>query len=138
MNINKVFDITLNEINININELENKIKNMNINNQQSYQLGHKLFKIFDSKFIGDKDYLINRIKRINSIKSIYSIIVKKNKLILIKDKTEITFYLMDEKGYINNTYHKQDYIIFVFNFENNKNYDYIKLCCKYYIKNYNL
>ena len=103
MNINKVFDITLNEINININELENKIKNMNINNQQSYQLGHKLFKIFDSKFIGDKDYLINRIKRINSIKSIYSIIVKKNKLILIKDKTEITFYLMDEKGYINNT-----------------------------------
>ena len=45
---------------------------------------------------------------------------------------------MDKKGYLNNTYYKPDCIIFVFNFENKKYYDYMKLCCKYYIKNYNL
>ena len=45
---------------------------------------------------------------------------------------------MDKEGYLNNTYYKPDCIILVFNFEKQKNYDYIKLCCKYYIKNYNL
>ena len=45
---------------------------------------------------------------------------------------------MDKHGYLNNTYYKPDCIILVFNFENKKNYEYMKLCCKYYIKNYNL
>jgi len=149
MDINKVCDIIINEININEieNELENErenklesvIENMNINNPvHSLQFVDNKFKTFNIKFIGEGDYLIKRIRRINFIETIDSIKFDKNKLILSKGNNEIIFNLIEEKGYLNNTYHKPDCIIFVFDFENQKNYNYMKLCCKYYIKNYNL
>ena len=81
--------------------------------------------------------MIKRIKGINLIESIDSIEVHENELILSKGKKKIILNLMDKKGYLNNTYHKPDCIICVFNCENEKYYDYMKLC-KYYIKNYDL
>ena len=109
----------------------------NSKDKSNILFGKKLIE-FNIKFIGEEDYLIKRIKKINFIESNNYIKTFKNKLLLLKDKNEIIFNLINEKGYLNKTYHKPDCIIFVFNFENQKYYNYMKLCCKYYIKSYNL
>ena len=81
MDINKLYNFILNEININglENEIEiklvNEIKNMNINNQSyrgisffhSLKFGNNKSKTFNIKFIGEEDFLIKRIKQINFV-----------------------------------------------------------------------
>ena len=119
------------------NNNANLFKNNNLPYTQTKTEANN-FKKFNIKFIGDADYIIKKIKNINCIESIDSIKALGNKLFLSKEKNEIIFNLIDEKEYLNYTYHKPDCIIFVFNFENQKNYDYMKLCANYYIKNYNL
>ena len=107
-------------------------------NKNNIFFGNNKLKEFNIKFIGEVDYLKKRIKNIKYIESIDSIKVHEDKLILSKGKNEVIFNLMAKKEYLNSTYHKPDCIIFVINMKYPKDYEFMKVCCKYYIKNYNL